>query len=62
MKHIEEPTRSTPVIAETDVLVVGSGPAGIAAASMLNGAGHAVTVYEAADRLGGMLRYGIPDF
>ena len=32
MKHIEEPTRSTPVIAETDVLVVGSGPAGLAAA------------------------------
>ncbi len=42
--------------------VIGSGPAGLAAASQLNQAGHLVTVYERADRLGGLLRYGIPDF
>jgi glutamate synthase (NADPH) small chain len=42
--------------------VVGSGPAGLAAAAQLNQAGHEVTVYEKADRLGGLLRYGIPDF
>jgi len=41
---------------------VGSGPAGLAAAQQLNRAGHAVTVFEKADRLGGLLRYGIPDF
>jgi glutamate synthase (NADPH) small chain len=44
------------------VAVVGSGPAGLAAAAQLNAAGHQVTVYEAADRIGGLLRYGIPDF
>ncbi len=44
------------------VAVVGSGPAGLAAAAQLNAAGHAVTVFEAADRIGGLLRYGIPDF
>jgi glutamate synthase (NADPH/NADH) small chain len=42
------------------VAVVGSGPAGLAAADQLNRAGHAVTVYERADRLGGLLMYGIP--
>lgn len=42
--------------------VVGSGPAGLSAAQFLRRAGHAVTVYEAADRPGGLLRYGIPDF
>ncbi|WP_432753855.1 glutamate synthase subunit beta [Streptomyces sp. JL2001] len=44
------------------VAVVGSGPAGLAAAQQLTRAGHAVTVYERADRPGGLLRYGIPDF
>ena len=44
------------------VAVVGSGPAGLAAAQQLTRAGHAVTVYERADRPGGLLRYGIPEF
>ncbi len=44
------------------VAVVGSGPAGLAAASQLNKAGHLVTVFERAERIGGLLRYGIPDF
>ena len=44
------------------VAVVGSGPAGMAAAQQLARAGHAVTVFEKSDRIGGLLRYGIPDF
>jgi len=44
------------------VAVIGSGPAGLAAAQQLNRAGHYVTVYEKWDRIGGLLRYGIPDF
>jgi len=44
------------------VAVVGSGPAGLAAAQQLNRAGHTVTLFERADRIGGLLRYGIPDF
>jgi glutamate synthase (NADPH/NADH) small chain len=44
------------------VAVVGSGPAGLAAAQQLNRAGHSVTVFEKSDRIGGLLTYGIPDF
>ncbi len=44
------------------IAVVGSGPAGLAAAAQLNYAGHYVTVFERADEIGGLLRYGIPDF
>jgi glutamate synthase (NADPH/NADH) small chain len=44
------------------VAIVGSGPAGLAAAQQLCRAGHAVTVYEKNDRIGGLLRYGIPEF
>ena len=52
------PVRST----GRHVAVVGSGPAGLAAADQLNQAGHTVTVFERADRIGGLLRYGIPEF
>ena len=45
-----------------NVAVVGSGPAGLAAADQLNRAGHSVTVFEKSDRIGGLLRYGIPEF
>ena len=44
------------------IAIIGSGPAGLAAASQLNKAGHSVTVFERADQIGGLLRYGIPDF
>ena len=44
------------------IAVVGSGPAGLAAAAQLNAVGHTVTIFEKADQLGGLLRYGIPDF
>ena len=51
------PTRSWKKVA-----VIGSGPAGLAAADQLNRAGHLVTVFEKSDRIGGLLRYGIPEF
>lgn len=54
----EQPERRT----GKKVAVVGSGPAGLAAAQQLNRAGHLVTVFERADRIGGLLRYGIPEF
>jgi glutamate synthase (NADPH/NADH) small chain len=54
----QPPTRRT----GRAVAVVGSGPAGLAAADQLNRAGHLVTVFERADRIGGLLRYGIPEF
>jgi glutamate synthase (NADPH) small chain len=57
-------TRPEPpaVLTGRRVAVVGSGPAGLAAAQQLTRAGHAVTVFERADRIGGLLRYGIPEF
>ena len=56
--------RADPPAARTGkkVAVVGSGPAGLAAADQLNRAGHTVTVFEKSDRIGGLLRYGIPEF
>ncbi len=54
----QPPTRST----GKKVAIVGSGPAGLAAAQQLARQGHAVTVFEKNDRVGGLLRYGIPDF
>ncbi|HWE85445.1 MAG TPA: glutamate synthase subunit beta [Terracidiphilus sp.] len=56
--HPEPPEQNT----GRRVAVVGSGPAGLAAAQQLRRAGHSVTVYEKADRIGGLLRYGIPNF
>ncbi len=54
----EPPARRT----GKSVAVIGSGPAGLAAAQQLNRAGHLVTVFERANRIGGLLRYGIPEF
>ncbi|MCT2585319.1 glutamate synthase subunit beta [Actinophytocola gossypii] len=54
--------RQSTVSSGKRVAVVGSGPAGLAAAQQLTRAGHEVTVYERDDRLGGLLRYGIPEF
>ncbi|KAJ9227599.1 hypothetical protein DTO169C6_240 [Paecilomyces variotii] len=50
-----------PVRTGKTVAIIGSGPAGLAAADQLNKAGHSVTVYERADRIGGLLMYGIPN-
>src|SRR5690606_15427766 len=56
--HPEPPSAET----GKKVAVVGSGPAGLAAAQQLRRAGHTVTLYERADEAGGLLMYGIPDF
>ncbi|HEY1647841.1 MAG TPA: glutamate synthase subunit beta [Terracidiphilus sp.] len=56
--HPEPPEQATGKL----VAVIGSGPAGLAAAQQLRRAGHSVTVYEKNDRIGGLLRYGIPNF
>ncbi|WP_200261035.1 glutamate synthase subunit beta [Streptomyces sp. HSG2] len=56
------PPRPPERLSGKSVAVVGSGPTGLAAAQQLTRAGHTVTVYEKADRLGGLLRYGIPEF
>jgi len=53
-----EPTRQT----GRTIAIVGSGPSGLAAAQQLTRAGHTVAVYEKDDRLGGLMRYGVPDF
>jgi glutamate synthase (NADPH) small chain len=57
-------TKPLPPVVETGkkVAVVGSGPAGLAAAQQLRRAGHKVTVFERDDRIGGLMRYGIPEF
>jgi len=52
----------TPTESGRSVAVVGSGPAGLAAAAQLRSVGHAVTVFERSDAIGGLLRYGIPEF
>ena len=56
--------RPEPPSVRTDkrIAIVGSGPAGLAAAQQLNRSGHSVAVFEKNDRIGGLLRYGIPDF
>jgi len=51
-----------PFRTDKKVAIIGSGPSGLAAAAQLNKAGHWTTVFERADRIGGLLRYGIPDF
>ena len=58
----QPPSRPTQAGTHRRIAVVGSGPAGLACAQQLARAGHSVTVYEGAEQIGGLLRYGIPDF
>ena len=60
-KGFVKPNRSF-LSTDKKVAIIGSGPAGLAAAAQLNKAGHQVTVFERDDKAGGLLRYGIPDF
>jgi glutamate synthase (NADPH/NADH) small chain len=61
-KHDLVRPQSVPARTDKKVAVVGSGPAGLACAQQLARAGHGVVVFERSDRIGGLLRYGIPDF
>ncbi len=54
--------RIPPIRTGKKIAVIGSGPSGLSAADLLNQAGHTVTVFEQDDKIGGLLRYGIPDF
>jgi glutamate synthase (NADPH/NADH) small chain len=63
-RHFQSYIKPSPPLKRTgkSVAIIGSGPAGLAAADLLNKAGHAVTLFEKDEKPGGLLRYGIPDF
>ena len=56
-----KPQTAACAVQERTIAVIGSGPSGLAAAQQLNRRGHSVTVFERNDRIGGLLRYGIPN-